>query len=336
MSYTIKDVAKKANVSVATVSRILNNLPGYSEKTKEKVLRVIEEMGYQPNAIARGLINKKTKTLGVLLPAVSDTFASVVLSGIEDMANDLDYSVMVCNTDKDGIRTMKYLQALREKQVDGIVFISEFFKEEYYHAITAMKLPIVLVSTKAPYDIPFIKVDDEKAVFDGVGYLIDRGHRSIGMIAGTKGDTIATIPRIEGYKRALKEYGISYDESKIVYGDFGFDSGISAAEELLNKNKNLTAIFCSSDEMAAGALSYLYRKSVRVPDEISLMGYDNTKVAEMAIPPLTTVGQPLYEMGKNAVRILLEGEEGKAKSMIMPHKIAERETVKSMDNEQTE
>ncbi|MGG1574792.1 LacI family DNA-binding transcriptional regulator [Fictibacillus sp. NRS-1165] len=331
MSYTIKDVAKKANVSVATVSRILNNLPGYSEKTKEKVLQVITEMGYQPNAIARGLINKKTKTLGVLLPAVSDTFASVVLSGIEDMAHDLDYSVMVCNTAKDGIRTMKYLQALREKQVDGIIFISEFFKEEYYNAITAMKLPIVLVSTKSAYDIPFIKVDDEKAVFDGVTYLLERGHRSIGMIAGTKGDTIATIPRIEGYKKALNKQGIAFETKKVVYGDFGFESGIEAAEELLYHNKDVTAIFCSSDEMAAGALSYLYRMSIRVPDEISLVGYDNTKVAEMAIPPLTTVGQPLYEMGKNSVRMLLEREDGQPKSMFMPHKIAERESVKSID-----
>ncbi|MDM5336663.1 LacI family DNA-binding transcriptional regulator [Fictibacillus enclensis] len=336
LSYTIKDVAKKANVSVATVSRILNNLPGYSEKTKEKVLEVIAEMGYQPNAIARGLINKKTKTLGVLLPAVSDTFASVVLSGIEDMAHELDYSVMVCNTDKDGKRTMKYLQALREKQVDGIVFVSEFFKEEYYNAIIAMNLPVVLVSTKSKYDVPFIKVDDKKAVFDGVTYLLERGHRSIGMIAGTKGDPIATLPRIEGYKRALKEKGIPVDRRKIAFGDFGFESGITAAKELLKQTEGLTAIFCSSDEMAAGALSYLYRMSIRVPDQISIIGYDNTKVAEMAIPPLTTVGQPLYEMGKNAVKMLLDRETGEQQSVFMPHHIVERETVKVIEKEETE
>ncbi|EIT84716.1 LacI family transcriptional regulator [Fictibacillus macauensis ZFHKF-1] len=325
MAYTIKDVAKEAGVSVATVSRILNGLPGYSVKTKEKVMQVIGEMGYQPNAIARGLINKRTKTIGVLLPAVSDLFASLVLSGIEDQAHELDYSVMICNTDQDGVRTMKYLHALREKQVDGILFISEQLKKEYYDAVIAMQLPMVLVATTSPYNVPFIKADDEKAVYDGVTYMLEQGHRAIGLLAGTKGDPIATEPRMKGYERALKSYGLLVEQKRIVYGDFGFASGVTGAEALVKQDPSLTAIFCCSDEMAAGALSYLYSQNIAVPQQVSIMGYDDTKMAEMTIPPLTTISQPLYEMGKQSVTMLLQQEE--QHWIIMPHSITVRQTV---------
>jgi LacI family transcriptional regulator len=328
MSVTIKDVARKANVSVATVSRVLNNLPGYSEETQKRVLQVITEMGYQPNAIARGLINKKTRTIGVLLPAVSDLFAAEVLAGIEDFAHDLDYSVMICKTDKDGIRTLKYLQALREKQVDGVIFISEYIKQEYYEAVSTMKMPTVLVSTKSDYPLPYIKVNDYRAAYEATAYLIEKGHREIGMISGTVGDTITTIPRLEGFQKALNDYSLPNFEHQVVYGDFGFESGYDCMEQLLKRFPSVTAVFCASDEMAAGALSYLYKKKIRVPETISIIGYDNTETAKKAIPPLTTVAQPLYEMGRAAIELLLEQEP--PKEVVMQHKIIERETVRSL------
>ncbi len=147
MNPTIKDVAKKADVSVATVSRILNNLTGYSDKTRQKVMQAIRELGYQPNAIARGLVNKRTETIGVLVPDLSGSFASEVLSGVEDFAQLHGYSVIVCNTDEDGKRTMNYLQVLREKQVDGILLVSEPLKEEYYRTLQDMRTPFVLISS---------------------------------------------------------------------------------------------------------------------------------------------------------------------------------------------
>lgn len=209
MNPTIKDVAQKANVSIATVSRVLHNLGGYSDQTKQKVDQTIKELQYQPNAIARGLINKRTQTIGVLFPDVSSTFSSDLLHGIGEFVHDRNYSVMVCNTDQDGKRTLKYLQLLREKQVDGIIFSSEVLKQEYYDMLGSMKVPVVLVSSQTDYaNVPYVKVDDYQAAYDAVHYLITKGHRSIGMISGTKGDPIAGTPRVEGYRKVLEAHGI--------------------------------------------------------------------------------------------------------------------------------
>lgn len=334
MTPTIKDVAKKANVSIATVSRILNDLPGYSKSTKEKVLKAIEELGYQPNAVARGLVSKRTKTIGVLFPNVSSMFSSEILNGIEDTAHELDHSVIISNTDSNGVRTMKYLQVLKEKRVDGIIFTSEILKKEYYDVLVEMNIPIVLVSTASyRYPLPYLKVDDKHAAYSATEYLINNGHRKISMISGTKDDPVAGVPRVEGYKQALQDYGIPFEENRIAYGtDFGFKTGKECMEQLLSGASDSTAIFAASDEIAIGALSIAYERGIKIPDELSIIGYDNLKIAEMSVPPLTTVAQPLYEMGKTAAKMLLKmiRTGKKEESRIISHKIIERQTVKKI------
>ncbi|QQZ63607.1 substrate-binding domain-containing protein [Paenibacillus sonchi] len=333
MNPTIKDVAQKANVSIATVSRVLNNLTGYSDKTKQKVNQAIKELGYQPNAIARGLINKRTQTIGVMFPKVSSAFSSDLLHGIDEFAHDSNYSVVVCNTDNDGKRTMKYLQLLREKQVDGIIFSSEVLSKEYYEVLESMKIPVVLVSSQTDFaKVPYVKVDDYQAVYDAIQYLISKGHRKIAMISGTKGDPIAGTPRVQGYRKALEANGIAFDSSRLVYGDFSFESGSRAMEALLRKAGEVTAVFAASDEMAIGALSAALKHGLNVPEDISIMGYDDLKPAQMVTPPLTTVRQPLYEMGKIAseklIRMIETGEI--AANRIMAHSIVERQTVRTL------
>ncbi|OKP94688.1 LacI family DNA-binding transcriptional regulator [Paenibacillus sp. P32E] len=333
MNPTIKDVAQKANVSIATVSRVLNNLTGYSDKTKQKVNQAIKELGYQPNAIARGLINKRTQTIGVMFPNVSSAFSSDLLHGIDEFAHDSNYSVVVCNTDNDGKRTMKYLQLLREKQVDGIIFSSEVLNKEYYEVLESMKIPVVLVSSKTDFaKVPYVKVDDYQAVYDAIQYLISKGHRKIAMISGTKSDPIAGTPRVQGYRKALEASGIAFDSSRLVYGDFSFESGGRAMESILRKAGEATAVFAASDEMAIGALSAALKHGLNVPEDISIMGYDDLKLAQMVTPPLTTVRQPLYEMGKIAseklIRMIETGDI--ATNKIIAHSIVERQTVRTL------
>ncbi|MDP4084498.1 MAG: LacI family DNA-binding transcriptional regulator [Bacillota bacterium] len=336
MNSTIKDVARKANVSIATVSRILNNKTGFSEKTKIKVLRAIEELGYQPNALARGLINKNTQTIGVLIPTVSNMFSYEILSGIEKHANDLGYSVIVCNTADDGERTINYLQVLSEKRVDGIIIVSEFIREEYYKILTDMNVPVVLVSSISfQFPIPYAKVDDRHAAFSATDYLIKKGHTKIAMIAGNTSDPIAGLPRIEGYRAAHHSHGLPVNDDFIIdCRTFTHTAGMEAMEEILQKKLDVTAIFASSDELAAGAMSVAYRKGIKIPDQLSIIGYDNTKLAEMLIPSLTTVAQPLYDMGIVAATMLFEmketGEVTQTQSRIMNHCIVERETVRSL------
>lgn len=334
MNPTIKDVAATAQVSVATVSRVLNDLPGYSEETRKKVLQAIAELGYEPNALARGLVSKRSHTIGVLMPNLSSMVASEILKGIEDAAHRYNQSVIVCNTDNDGKRTLEYLQVLKEKQVDGIIVVSANIIPEYYQKMKAMKKPVILVATKYPQgDLPFIKVDDEKAAYDATSYLIQKGHRAIGMVSGTRTDPIAGTPRVKGYKKALSDHAIPIRENYIAYGDFGFKTGMSCLDRLIQTAPEITAIFAASDEMAVGVLSRAFKRGIAVPRQLSVIGYDNTQIAEMTTPPLTTLSQPFYEMGELGITRLLEQiEQGKKmESLNMPHRIAERETVREID-----
>ncbi|WP_332698381.1 LacI family DNA-binding transcriptional regulator [Halalkalibacter lacteus] len=335
MNPTIKDVAKKANVSIATVSRILNEQKGYSAKTKERVLEAIKELGYQPNAVARGLINKRTQTIGILFPDVSSMFSSNILKGIEEVAHNRGHSIVVCHTGESGNRMMKYLQLLNEKRVDGIIFTSAVITEEYYKTLKEMKIPVVLVATQSyRFPLPYVKVDDKHAAYSAVSYLIEKGHREIGMISGDMADEIAGRPRVEGYKQALEDHGISFDEKKIVSTPgFSFENGSGMLPKLLKQKKDITAVFAASDELAVSAMSDAFEMGIHVPEELSIIGYDNLKIAEMAIPPLTTLAQPLYEMGKLSAELLLDMlvTGNTVESRIIPHHIIERKTVKKVN-----
>lgn len=325
---TIRDVARLAGVSVATVSRILNGLSGYTEETKRRVLGVIDELGFKRNALASGLVSRKTHTIGVLLPSVSGRFATLLLHGIEDTAHRLGYSVIVCNTDNDGKRTMEYLQVLGEKQVEGIIYASEWVRDEYGREFERMGIPVVLVSTMSTkFRLPYVKVDDRAAAYHATQFLIQKGHVGLGMIAGTQTDPIAGIPRVDGFRQALVDAGLEADDGLIAYGDFGFRSGITAMSGLADRLPGLTAIFAASDEMAVGALSWCHEHHVLVPEQLSIIGYDDTQDAEMAIPPLTTIRQPIREMGEAAARMLLDRKRG-ADSVVMPFTIVERESVR--------
>jgi LacI family transcriptional regulator len=331
MNPTIKDVAKKANVSVATVSRVLNNLPGFSDKTKQKVLNVIKEIEYQPNAIARGLINKRTQTIGVMFPSVSSMLSSMILKGIEQAAHQHNFSVVVCNTA--GIRTMEYLRVLGEKQVDGIIFTSEFLKDEYHRVLQSMRIPVLLVlSGSHSNTVPYVIVDDKLAAYQATEYLIKKGHTKIAIISGTNEDLLAGVLRINGFLQALQDNGIQYNDQRHVIGDFTFKSGCDAMEKLLQRAPDTTAVFATSDEMAAGVLTVAAKHGIRVPDQLSVIGFDNLKLAEMVTPPLTTVEQPLIKMGEYAAEKLITMiETGKMiDSSIMPHRIVERQSVKSL------
>jgi LacI family transcriptional regulator len=332
MKPTIKDVARKANVSIATVSRILNNEKGYGEETRKKVLTVIQELGYQPNAIARGLINKKTQSIGVVFPYVSSMFSGEVLSGVEEAAYALDFSVVICNTDGQQKRTLRNIEMLAEKQVDSIIFVSDIVSKETAEFLLKTKIPVVLVSTmSSSYPFPYIKTDDRFAAFSAVNYLIQCGHQDIAMLSGPITDPIAGIPRVEGYKQALASAGLPFQEENMLHMDgFEFEQGVEGYHLLKTLNSRCTAVFTASDEMALGVISAAYQDQVNVPEQLSIIGYDNLKLAKMAVPPLTTVCQPLKEMGETAVKMLYDHlQTGKEiNSIIIPHKILERESVK--------
>lgn len=327
MKPTIKDVAKRANVSIATVSRVLNNLDGYRAETKKKVDRAITELGYKPNALARGLVNKKSGTIGVLHPSMHGRYIVDLLRGIDKYTHEHDYGVIVCNTDNSGKRTMEYIKLLAEKQVEGIIFASAAMTKEYEAALLKLNIPVVLVSTQSTTgNIPHINIDNYKAAYDATEYLIYQGHKNIGMIGGFKDNKETGIPRESGFRQALKDHGLKIGDESIYYGNFTFESGIEGIKKIRDANPKITAVFTASDLMALGVLNYAYHKRLIIPHELAVMGFDDSEDARMSIPPLTTVHQPIEDMGIYAAKMILD-DKTPLESKILEYKIIPRYTV---------
>ncbi len=335
---TIEDVAKRANTSIATVSRVLNKKTGYSEKTKLKVQEAIEELGYESNAIARSLKNKETNTIGVLVPNVSSMLSNEILNGIEEYAHTNGYSVLTSYTYSDSDKVMKSLKTFNEQRVDGLIFVSDFFLPEYYEYVRDRKMPIVLTAAESPdYPLSFIKVDDFKASYDAVSYLIAKGHEKIGMISANPQvhPTAAGKSRLEGYKKALQDAALKIEDQRIVFCDgFTFPIGRNKFKELIERAPDITAVFASSDDLAVGALNMAYELGIQVPEEVSIIGYDNIPITEMVWPPLATVSQPLKNMGYESTKELMEKIEDpdrKANHRYIDHEIIERKSVADLN-----
>lgn len=334
MTYTIMDVAKRANVSKATVSRVLNDQGGYSERTKRKVLEVIQELGYHPSGIARGLTNKRTHTIGVLVPNLTSSLITEFLNGIEAVAHKVGSSVIVCHTESHGIKTMKYLQLLHEKRIDGLILAGTMFRKEYYDYIKKMGIPMVLLSTYSEYPVPYVTADDHDAAYTATKYLIQKGHKKIGMISGNKEEWIAGshLPRVEGFKDALSNHNIAFNENHIVYGGFSFDDGSIGLKNLMRQVPDLTAIFAENDELGIGVLSEAYHLGIKVPEDISVIGMDNINLCKVVTPSLTSISLSHGDMAEKAANMMFGMIESNKveKSCILPHNVVERQSVRSL------
>lgn len=332
MKPTIRDVAKLANVSISTVSRVMNAPETVVESKKRRVLEAIEQLNYQPNALARGLIYKKTHTLGVVIPDIRNPYYAEIIRGMEDASKQKGYSLIICNTDTDKNRLFSYLTTFYEKQVDGLLYTSDPVFPDYYQQLQKLRMPVVLVSTHSlEYELPSVRINDEQAAFDAVQYLIDAGHRNIGMISADLSDSIAGLTRYQGFVRALRENNLPFQKDNVFFIDqFGKDPRAAAAGLFAQAN-GLTAVFAASDMLAIGLISYLHERGIRVPEDVSVIGFDNIRISEYSIPRLTTVAQPMYQIGYRAVEKLharINGEEDPVLREILPHEIVVRESVR--------
>lgn len=335
MKPTIKDVAKLANVSISTVSRVMNSPESVAENKKVRVLDAIEKLKYKPNALARGLIYKKTNTLGVVIPDIRNPYYADVIRGMEDASKKLGYSLIICNTDGDKKRLFSYLNNFYEKQVDGLLYTSDPVFPDYYKELKRLRMPMVLVSTHSmEYDLPSVKINDEQAAYDAVKFLIDSGHRKIAMIGFDLRDSIAGQTRYQGFIRALREHDLEECKDNIVFVDGWSYDKPDASVKLLAKCPDVTAVFTSSDELAMGLLSYLNEQGIPVPDQISVIGFDNIRFSQMSVPKLTTVAQPSYDIGYRSVEKLhaiIDRQEDPVLREYLPHKIIERASTRRID-----
>jgi LacI family transcriptional regulator len=331
LTVTIYDVAREAGVSMATVSRVVNNNPNVKPQTRKKVFEAIERLGYRPNAVARGLASKKTTTVGVVIPDISNAIFAEVARGIEDIANMYRYNIILCNADKKKEKEISVINTLLEKQVDGLLFMGGTVTNEHLVAFRSSSVPIVLCATTDDNNsIPAVDIDHEKAAFDAVNLLIQEGHRNIGMISGTLQDPANGYARFQGYKRALQEANIPIIDEHIRVGNYRYESGVEAMKYFINLADKPTAIFAATDEMAIGAIHAIQDANLKVPEDISVISVDNSRMASMVRPLLTTVAQPMYDIGAVSMRLLtklMNKENVEITKIVLPHEIIIRKSV---------
>jgi LacI family transcriptional regulator len=332
VTVTIYDVAREAGVSMATVSRVVNGNPNVKPQTRKKVLATIERLGYRPNAVARGLASKKTTTVGVIIPDISNTLYAEIARGIEDIANMYHYHIILSNSDQKAERELQLINAMLEKQVDGLIFLGGAVTDEHVKMLKSASIPVVLSATEDPHhELPSVNIDHKLAAKDAVNELIENGNRFIAMITGPLFDPMRGSARFSGYKEALEEAGIPFHEELVRSGNYRYESGAAAAEYFLTLSERPTAIFAATDEMAIGAIHHLQDAGLHVPNDISVVGCDDIPMAQMVRPKLSTVSQPMYDIGAVSMRLLtkyMNNEDVESPTVILQHDFTERQSTK--------
>ncbi len=326
MAITIKDIARMSNVSTATVSRVINSPEKVSRAKKAVIEQIMNELDYQPNALARGLIKRTTKTIGIFIPDINNMFYPAVVRGTEDIFEKNDYNVFLCNTDNNIEKEKKYINALLEKRVDGIIFMGtrpvDGKKNEHIKALSN-KLPVLTVNdTITGANVYSVLTDEAGGAYTAVSYLIGLGHRRIAHITGESDLYTTYRNKQKGYEAALRDNGIKADSRLVISGQPYPEGGYGGALKLFELEEVPTAVFAASDQIAVGVMKAAFERGIKIPEDISVVGYANIPISADLYPGLTTVDQFPYETGRLAAeeftKILSGGKPARKKIMLKP------------------
>lgn len=327
---TISQVAKEAGISVATVSRVINQKGAVTPETARKVQEAIERLGYQPNVWGRNLRRGESRVVLVLVPNVSNPFYAPIISGAEDRLSKDGYSILLCMTNADANRRAFYLEFLKDGRADGAILM-EPATDDAHVARLAREYPLVQCCEYCDnQEVSHVSVDNFTAAYEVVKALADLGHTRIGFV-GADNDFISTTFRQKGYQEGLRSLGIPVREADqlLASGDYSFASGVECARRLLDREDRPTALFCVSDVLALGAIQAAREMGISVPGELSVVGFDDVEYASMGYPRLTTVRQPCYELGSTAGELLVEHIRGgaAARAVFLDHQIIVRDST---------
>ncbi|WP_157976702.1 LacI family DNA-binding transcriptional regulator [Parahaliea mediterranea] len=333
---SIKDVARLAGVSIATVSRALAEPDKVRPNTRDKVLAAVKQSGYVTNSLARSFRTNRNHSVVVLVPDITNSFFSNIIQGIEEVARANGYRILLGDMQNDPANARAYGDLCAQRQADGLICLGRTIPFAYNRSRKTLdpKWPPLVMACE--YDdriaIPGVRIDNERAALDGVRYLGEQGHRRIAYINGPQ-DSPLCRDRLKGYRKGMAELGLRKTSDLLFGGDFSLDSGAQAARALLQLKSLPTAIFAANDAMAIGALQVLKQRGVRVPDDLSLLGFDDIKFAAYCDPPLTTIAQPRRQIGALSMQIMLDilagrdGSGGSGESRVLPHELVLRESV---------
>jgi DNA-binding LacI/PurR family transcriptional regulator len=309
---TISDVAGRAGVSTATVSRVLAGIGRSRPDTSAAVLAAVEELGYRPSGVARSLRMQRTRTLGLIVSDIENPFFPELVRAADDAARAIDYSILLGSAAYDELRAVHYLDLMVDRRVDGLIVASSQIADASWRWLLASPVPVIVVNAEPPdYRVPVILSDNETGSRNVVEHLVGLGHRRIGYIRGPESYTAAK-PRFEGFQKACDDAGLRPDDIPIVEGEGQVESGERATALMLERAPRVTAIACYNDLTAIGALRMLRAQGRRVPEDVSVVGFDDIAAASWVVPSLTTISQPKADMGRLAVEYLVRALEGDA------------------------
>jgi len=328
---TIREVAEHAQVSVATVSHVINRTRFVDPETQERVYQAIKTLGYRPNLLARSLRRRETHTIGLLVPDNANPFFAEFARVVEDAGFAQGYSVILCNSDRSETKEETYIDVLLAKQVDGLIVISSTDRIDLLQRVIDVGVPLVVVDRNlADLPVSQVLVANEQGGYLAGQYLLGLGHRRFVCIGGPS-NANPSWGRVVGFTRALHEAGVVLQPEAIVAGDFRYAGGETGMHTLLDRGLDFTAVFAANDLMAIGALVTLQRAGLRVPADISVIGFDNILQAATMIPSLTTIEQPVNELGQATVRLLLDQimkRTTEPRSLTIPTRLVERESCR--------
>ncbi|HZK00601.1 MAG TPA: LacI family DNA-binding transcriptional regulator [Tissierellaceae bacterium] len=333
MAVTIKDVAKLAEVSISTVSRVINDSKPVSPEARRRVLHAIETLGYEPNEIARSLVTKKSNLIGVVVNDIGNHYVSQIVRGIEEIGRMYNYDIIVSSSYGNAETELKFLQLLKTKQVEGIILVSEIVNQAVVDYIKKSKLEFMYLNRYYRVsELPTVYLDNKKASKMMMDYLIELGHRKILYLSQEIDDDGAIEKeKIEVYKESMA----SIDEEPILIqiNNHGIDGGYKIGRDILKLKEEMgvTAVFCCQDELAIGLMNYFYDNDINVPDDISVSGYGDINVASIYRPTLTTIKEPFYDLGAISIRRMLKkliGEPIDEDKIVLPIRLIKRESCK--------
>lgn len=306
MDIKISDVAAKAGVSPATVSRVLNDTVNVNPKTKEKVLQAIQELGYHPNAAAKNLRSQRSSTIGVIVPDINSAYYTQIIKGIENMAYARKYKVIICDAENSKEKEQEYLSLLTDRTVDGLILNTPLSTDQEIIYYAERGYHIAVVGRNIEHDtIPCIFTDNVRLSKDVVNHLVDMGHTDIVFMSGYA-DAIDSYERLEGYLKAMRDRQLPFRPELVENGNFNEDGGYEAMIRLFEKNLKFTAVFAANDEMALGVYKACRELNLRIPEDIAVVGVDNNRISKYLTPTLSTVEQPKYTMGALLVEKLID------------------------------
>ncbi len=330
---TIKDVARLAEVSISTVSRVINDSKPVSPEVRKRVLKVIEETGYKPNDVARSLVTRRSYLIGVIVNNLAESHVADIVRGIEEIGKMYGYDILLCSSYYSKETQEKYLQLLDRKQAEGLFLVGHRFDTEIIQLAKSFRKPCIFFTRDVREDINYISIDCHAAIYEMTNYLIKEGHKKIVYISDFEERTTVENEKVEGYLKAMEDNELEEFSKVYVVGGYKHNRAYELGKNLVNEKDNFTAVVCSSDEIAIGIMDSFLDNGIKVPDDISVVGFGNIREGKFVRPELTTIGEPYYDVGAVGMRMLIKvikGEKAQRGRMELPFTLEKRKSVKTL------